>query len=88
VGTKTNLIEKFLFTGLEGSWAKVLPDEGTLFAREESGNIACSFYLGPQHTLGVFGGDMLDDRIEGFGADLISKHSHVSVGLRSQVSGY
>ena len=47
-----------------------------------------TFYLGPQHTLGVFSGEMLDDRIEGFGADLISKHSHVSVGLRSRVSGY
>jgi hypothetical protein len=82
-GGRIDLIVIHIFTtrNFNGPWSEVFPDEGFLRVLEKSVNVGCPLYCGVKHPLGPFKGQVLDDRIETFRANLVLKHTELAIGL-------
>ena len=71
----------FTMRDLNGSRTEVLPDEGVLLRFEKSGNVGCPCQGRTQRAFGILTGKVLNHCCKSFGANLVLKHTKVTVGL-------
>ena len=66
---------------LNGSGAKIFPDEGSLRGVKKRSDIGCPCSLGVQHPFGELTREVLNDCSESFQTNLIMKHAKLTIGL-------